>query len=585
MEQFNNVVEHLDVSCIVIIENDLKPENNAEAILAKYSILSSVNKVKLLEKLTNKGFSNLLEKLTSFDAAFSSLPHTEQKLAFLSTGELTSYLRSLKGAQDITTLCNETKAEVEKESSVNTIFFQYGITSTELPVYKPFVDQIFEKSDYKPCILLFQDVTSTSYKEFEADLKNAMHGTTNSFIAIVDKMLGNGEPNGLKIANEYITTISKENKLKPYPFILTSTATDEPEKLEDYNLLVVSKQSQTLIEDMCKTISINAYSKIFQFFQKTISDSLAKAAETASKNRNNIAYIVNKANEEGMLPYEAILIWFENALNLYTNAAIYSDGNLGFTSTIGLSKLISKVNDDEENLLNDFKSHLKELNTNEIFDYSINVKHLPVAPGDVFTSNEGYFVLIGQACDLSLRSDLKRGSKLAKIITASFEVPGAGKKYKAKVIKDNPEYIKLNFFRNEKQEIGFLKIELPAKKTLYLDFPVLDLCMYNSDGKGTIDISKQLEKPLKNYFAEVYVAHYTNLQEEIKKIVEIPEEIKTLLKEKTNSLFTYDKTDDVITFPFQRICRIRGNFNHLIHHNYWHYRSRTDLNEINLTEE
>ena len=75
------------------------------------------------------------------------------------------------------------------------------------------------------------------------------------------------------------------------------------------------------------------------------------------------------------------------------------------------------------------------------------------------------------------------------------------------------------------------------------------------------------------------------MQEEINKIVKIPEDIKTLLKDKTNYLFTYNKTNSVVTLPFQRICRIKGNFNQLIHHNYWHYRSRTDLNEINLTEE
>lgn len=585
MEDFNKIVEHLDVSCIVIIENDLKSENNAETILAKYSILSETNKVKLLEKLTSKGFSSLSEKLKTFDAEFASLPHSEHKLTFLSTGELFNYLNSLKNAPDITHTCNETKTEIEKNSSVNDIFFQYGITTTDLPVYKPFIDQVFERNDYNPCLLLLPDVTSTSYKEFETDLKNALQGKSNSFIAIVDKMLGNGEPNGIKIAKEYITSISQENKLTAYPFILTSTATNEPGKLGDYNMLVVSKQSQTLIADICKTVSINAYSKVFQYFEDKIFDSLTKASETASKNKNNIAYIVNKANEEGILPYEAIRIWYENALNLYTNVTIANGGNPVFTSTIGLSKLITKADNEEANLPDDFKNHLKELNTNEIFDYSVNAKHLPIAPGDVFISDEGYFVVIGQACDISLRSDFKRGSKLAKIITATFEIPGTSKKHKAKVVKDNPEYVKLNCFRNEKQELGFLKIELTAKKTLYLDFPALDLCMYNSDGKGLIDISKPLEKPLKNYFAEVYVTHYTNLQAEIKKIVEIPEDIKTLLKDKTNYLFAYNKTDNVVTFPFQRICRIKGNFNQLIHHNYWHYRSRTDLNEINLTEE
>lgn len=585
MEHFNKIVEHLDVSCIVIIENDLKPENNAETILAKYSILSETNKVKLLEKLTSKGFSFLSDKLKIFDMEFALLPHNEHKLAYLSTGELYSYLDSLINAPDITNTCNEIKTEIEKNSSVNDIFFQYGITTTELPVYKPFIDQVFERDDYEPCILLLPDITSTSYKEFATDLKSALQGKSNSFIAIVDKMLGNGEPNGIKIVKEYITSISQENKLIAYPFILTSTATNEPEKLGDYNMLVVSKQSQTLITDICKTVSINAYSKVFQYFEDKILDSLTKASEIASKNKNNIAYIVNKANEEGILPYEAIRIWYENALNLYTNVAIANGRDPVFTTTIGLSKLITKSSNEETDLPDDFKNQLKELNTNEIFDYSVNTKHLPIALGDVFISNEGYFVTIGQACDISLRSNLKRGSKLAKIITATFEILGTGKKYKAKVVKDNPEYVKLNCFKNEKQEFGFLKIELTAKKTIYLDFPILDLCMYNSDGKCSIDISKPLEKPLKNYFAEVYVAHYTNLQEEINKIVKIPEDIKTLLKDKTNYLFTYNKTNSVVTFPFQRICRIKGNFNQLIHHNYWHYRSRTDLNEINLTEE
>ncbi len=584
MEHFNKIVEHLDVSCIVIIENDLKPENNAEVILAKYSILSSINKEKLLEKLAKEGLSSLCEKLKSFDTTFCSLPHNDNKLTYLLTGELSEYLKSLMDAPDITTVCNEVKSEIEKNVTSKSIFFQYGITTTELEAYKPFINQVFEKTDYKPCVLLFQDVTSTSYNAFETDLTNAMNGDSKSFIAIVDKIL-EGESDGIKIAKKYIPNISKDNNLTAYPFILTSTETKEPEKLEDYNLLVVSKQSETLIEDMCKTISINAYSKIFQYFEAQISESLKKASETASKNKNNIAYIVSKANKEGMLPYEAIRIWFENALNLYTNTAISNSKNPVFTSTIGLSKLISKTDDEENDLPDDFKKHLKELNTNEIFDYSVNAKHLPIAPGDVFISNEEYFVVIGQVCDISLRSDFKRGSKLAKIITATFEIPGTGKKHKAKVVRDNPEYVKLNCFRNEKQELGFLKIELTAKKTLYLDFPALDLCMYNSDGKSSVDISKPLEKPLKNYFAEVYVTHYTNLQEEIKKIVEIPEDIKTLLKDKTNYLFAYNKTDNVVTFPFQRICHIKGNFNQLIHHNYWHYRSRTDLNEITLTEE
>ena len=117
---------------------------------------------------------------------FALLPHNEHKLAYLSTGELYSYLDSLINAPDITNTCNEIKTEIEKNSSVNDIFFQYGITTTELPVYKPFIDQVFERDDYEPCILLLPDITSTSYKEFATDLKSALQGKSNSFIALVD---------------------------------------------------------------------------------------------------------------------------------------------------------------------------------------------------------------------------------------------------------------------------------------------------------------------------------------------------------------------------------------------------------------
>jgi hypothetical protein len=109
--------------------------------------------------------------------------------------------------------------------------------------------------------------------------------------------------------------------------------------------------------------------------------------------------------------------------------------------------------------------------------------------------------------------------------------------------------------------------------------------MYNSNGKCSIDLTKPLEKPLLNYFTDANVKYYAELQEKIKKIEEISNETKSSLKDSTNGLLVYTKDNTIVTFPFERVCRIKGNFNHLIHHNYWHYRSRIDWNGINLMEE
>lgn len=583
MEKFNKVVEQLDASCIVIVENDLKEESSENAILAKFVILSSINKELLVAKLSQKGYTTLVAKLVEFDLLFKQIPHGNDKMDYLSTGNIESYLTSLNN-HILLVKSTEIEAEIKKSPLTKLIFFQYGITEGD-SVYNQFIEQIISDKTHKPCLLLFQDILPANLAEFERDLLTAMNGKSKSFIAIVDKML-NGVPNGLKIANEYIASISKRNHIVSYPFILTSLAatTSDPDKLSNYSQLVVSKSSTTLIDDICQTISINAYSQIFNYFENQMLESLSKASDTAAQNKSNIAYIVNKANEEGMLPYEAIRIWYENALNLYTNNSILTGGSDNFTATIGLSKLINKDIADEGKLPPEFVTHLKELNTNEIFDYSINAKHLPIAPGDVFVSGENYFVLIGQTCDVSLRDDLKRSSTLVKVVSASFEALKVEKKKYYKVVRDK-EFVKYNCFKNKDHVIGILKVELKTKSTLYYDYIVFDTCMYNVDGKCEIDIKKPLEKPLINYLTESSAKHYTSLQIKISELKKISEDAKKILEDKTNGLLTHTIAGNTISFPFQRICRIKGNFNHLIHHNYWHYRGRTDLNEINLTEE
>lgn len=605
MDKFNKLIEQLDVCCVVIVENDLKIEESIDAILAKYAILSSVNKLYLNSKLENAGYTDLRNKLLNFDSVFSKFQHTVDKVTYLSIGELYPYVDKFDSPEFVT-ICNELKLEIENQPVVKDIFFQYGITSTSDPIYDPFINQIVNDETYDKCIMLFQNIEGARIDQFEHDLLAAMKDKTKSFLAIVDKMLGNGEPDGIKIANEYLRTISEKNDLISYPFILTSNSTNDPIKFDDYNLLVVSKQSHNIESDICKTVSISAYSKIFSYLEEEMKRSLTKVSEIVSVSRNNIAYIIDKAGIEGILPYEAIKIWYENAVNHYTNQAVKEAGKSIFTSTIGLSKLFEKgIVEDEEGLKDEFKDCLAEISTNEIFDYSVNSKHLPIAPGDIFEHQGRFLVLVGQSCDLLIRENkLSRNLQIAELLDAEFLSKEDVLEYNKDVESKNAKGIKkakrkanqkIDRFENHivfkgfksEDKIGYIQIPFQSNKLKLIDYRILDLTMYNDTGKCEINLDLSLDKNLINYLSKGHKDYYEKIKNEIKQSLLIEGKEDFLAKNISQhiSLISYSVSGNHISFPYTRICRLKDNFNKLIHHYYWNYRNRIDINEINLIEE
>ena len=116
MQKFNEIISVLNISSIIIVENDLKAEESIEVIFAKYLILSSNNKKYLLADLRNKDFNELVDLLEKSDISFNKISHTEKKITYLSIGELCAYLKTIDSTETSGLLL--LYREIEAESTV-----------------------------------------------------------------------------------------------------------------------------------------------------------------------------------------------------------------------------------------------------------------------------------------------------------------------------------------------------------------------------------------------------------------------------------------------------------------------------------
>ncbi|WP_320052630.1 hypothetical protein [uncultured Acetobacteroides sp.] len=604
MEHLRKIINHLDVSCVVFIENGFVKCDKANELISKYLLLPLVNKQNIINKLIRCSYNELAEKLSLFEKTFASLNHVETKSTYLETGDIESYIGILDDNQGIEALLSEVCQFIHPHPDIIDIFFQYGVLGSYPSQYDNLLKE-FLKIDSTVGVLLYSNITPSEIKIFEEDVLLFLNKKTNkTFISIIDNKLGSGDDEGVKIANEYIKGILDQNtNISGYSIVFTSQTPPADNVNIDNGYFQVVTKSECANRDISHALSLIAFSRTFSYIHDKMREAVDNVPSIMREHKHNIAYIIDKANKEGMLSYEAISLWYENAINYSINQSIKTEENAYLLSSIGLAKMV----DSSLILHDDISQSLQEIGSNELFDFSINAKHLPIAPGDVFQiGKKSYLVLVGQTCDLAIRSNtFKRNALVAELLQANFRtIESVNKYYELKVnsqdikadkhkewISDNVKrkigrcenYLLYNGFKHN-GELGYLKIQYKTNNLKLVGFEVLDLCMYNENGDCSIDTVVELDTKLQNYLTDSNCANYKNIQSKLNSLVNITDEkVISLLKNETNGILEYKQEGNLIIFPYKRVCRIKGNFNKLIHHNYWHYRSRIDLNEINLS--
>lgn len=138
------------------------------------------------------------------------------------------------------------------------------------------------------------------------------------------------------------------------------------------------------------------------------------------------------------------------------------------------------------------KSQLVSLRNREVFTESriINELHFPISNGDIFQIQDKDYILLGQPCNLALRSTGKRDIRGGQIFNTGFLLQ----------LEDVKKEVIDRFPKNQLFTIGIIEnstlqndlvtiVRFPLFKTVSL--APLDLTIYNEDGKAIINLNNK----------------------------------------------------------------------------------------------
>ncbi len=599
MDEFDKIINTLGTSFVIFIENDFRTTDSGDIAISKFAVLSPNNKILLLKLLGYKNKNEALSLLKGFQSEFDQLNHNNEELnSLLPFGEVRTYLANVTAQNSLFNILDSFQEVFNADSDLKSIFMLCGIFEINSRIYDGVIDRIYT-NEIEATFLFYDNFVPANIDELENIFLLVGMPSNYNIIAIIDNKLGNGDDHGIKIAQDILPRLSNHNLNSYYNIIFTSTSTNDPNIFEDKNYLVVSKSGGDIIGDICNNIAFLAYSRILQYFHKQMSESLNRAKTLVGSNKKNLFYFLDKSCSEGIPPFEAIKIWYDNIINSNIDDAILNSAQTDniFTSVFSLTKILSKNFAEDSSVADaEFQKNAVHINTSEMFDYSINAKLSPIAPGDIFLINNKLFMLIGQNCDIILRpKNALRNSKIAEVVGASFLKKDAilqclkkqgynkkeiSKQAKMKVLPLPNDVIALNNFKYPHDEIGYLELSFRTKNTWHYDYTLFDLSMYNLEGKCEI-LKGGLPNDLKRYFGTTLTSHYEKISAYLYSVLDDSVNLKNF---NIFSDFPLNTTDigDKITFPAQRICRLRKNYTHYVHQKYWGYRGRIDLNTHNL---
>ncbi|WP_458119959.1 hypothetical protein [Paenibacillus sp. Z6-24] len=586
-DRLEELMMGLNIGLVILIDDDFTiPDNiKVETIINDILLLKERNYQDFIARLKRDGMDSLANKIS------------EAKESILKFYEEESFMQALKAKQvffklkdtDLT-LFEQIKLTIEEKLSIEVnlknVFLNFGIGVQNI-------------SNYKKIRGISENVSLRIYKYIPDidDILNEIHMSLHSSefcMFIVDKMISDDSQGGINfIKNDLLLAEKKPENL----ITIIYTTQPEEEKADtrvteqDYFLFEVDKNIKDSENIIAKGLAICAFSILLERLSSLQTESIKAASSMALSKKDNIIYLAGMAHSEGITSYEAILNWFNIAAQYETQKNITSStDNETYKFILGLTQFL------EEELLTDNSSinidderDIQKLNTFELFDYSVNMMHRPPAPGDIFVLNEeNFFILVGQDCDLMIRSKpIKRKAKYAELLKSNFI-----KKHNNEKVEKKINSIEFNYFKKaQEDDFGVLKVNLEGTDTG--DFELLDLCVYNSDGQSKIALNSPLNPDIQRFLPKFWKEYYYQLQQKMNFHLKHFE----ILQSSNMDLEFFNNTDisiidnislasnqcEEIVFPLKRLCRIKAEFLDILLNSYWEHKSRIGINTIGLT--
>lgn len=573
---YREILTSVACRCLIIVEDQFTQSRFSKArIIYDLSRTNLEDRAQLLQEL-EEGHSELKNQLQTFleelDKYFDLIGVWNDVTI---QGDFTSVFPLLAGisptAEENIQKLYDAISDDSLELLIET-FSRYGIGLDHPSCFDPLYDEYIFVENRAKHIRIYRDFTAGDRAMFLADLK--MADDLSSVVCVIDNNM-----KGVNRAKEILGVIAEESKEKRKNII--GAIFSSREKFEEITNTLYFEFSDKAEQDTLKACLVrSAYSFFLDRLKNETLGRLEKAFETALTNKGIAFYISQKAKNEGISEYQVILEWI-------TSMCYSQQGdNDTLKHLIVLARIVNSLSDEvsDEEALSEL---LRDVNTREAFDYSVNEFMLPVMPGDVFTNSKGkWFVLVGQDCDV-VRGD---GRSPKNVITELLPAICRDPESDIKKWSNDLESASIYNFR-EKHDAENKILQVMYQKRAFVTSEILNLCAFNTNGVCKIHISDGLDATATRLLPQYMVKYYTELQEYFAKI-------KTLKgcagfadvlsqQEPTYavSIATPVEEDGWLSYDLKRVCRLTHDYVFYLYKLYLEYRGRQPFQTINLVRQ
>ncbi len=604
--KLSELICSLKAFTVIIVEDDFTYEKDPQKILGKFCCAESTDQCNILKGLSKLDLQNLLLLLDNTVIQFNKIQHSDSSFRGMPASDhIKRYLEKI-GEENILKngILEELESAVQKDTndSFKNLLLRHGIYGTKSEEhYQALIDELKAINDVQ--ILYYNSRPSdTEMTELKTLLTKKPEIKNQFILAIVDNRLstGSADEEGKIFIKDELLALNQSDDLKFLCCIYTSRDLDQKpaKKYEDYFIQEIQKGSENSIDSIAEYLAQAAYIEVFKSIEKNTQKSAKSAFNMVLKNQTNIKHIVGKSHEEGIPPYEAIKYWYSMALYSHFEQKELEDflyyGNL--TSFFNNTYL----NDHPD--FSKLSEELQKLNSFELFDYTINERHLPIAPGDIWQANGEYFILIGQLCDLLIRDSNTRKAKIGELIKMKVR-PEQNDKEKFE-IKSNKgiAQIHIDYFRcPDTGEYKKIIADISTANVYFADLCVLDLSMFNKNGDCKIDLSANLDESIKSILPknnDEYFISLKNFYESITKFIKqlyYPSDISQIKQIFNGSVeneysikfskMNFSDKDGVMDHSIKRVARLKDKYYDSLYKSYLNNKGRIDLNLIDNSPE
>jgi hypothetical protein len=570
------LLKALEANTLIIFDNDFvfpQPLKALGRILLlrdeELLMLESLRKIMLTE---DNSLINDLLRLRSLVQSYSQRnpKHWEQTQGDINEGRrgpITAIFDELKLATEFKSALGRLE---EADDELKTLLIAVGVRS-EIEAF----EQICRKCD--------RSVTSVLYFGSADGLDEIVYPAVDAIMArtsfrnavfLIDRCLST-------VANDSDGQDVQGRLQKRYTdSCIAQIITSNPDDTFDDDVLQLAKNDEKLVEKLCHNLALRCYRVLMTRFCSSFKHA-AEELEAKTKHRiADVLAILNLTNtSEGGSAFESIYNWCMSANQYSITKALHNGGCAHDLS------LLRFIQDDflynglkvSNSALTQFE---ESINTFEVFDEHVNQKHLPISPGDVFSKNGEYFVLVAQGCDTVIRpADRERNLKTATLLKAEVGGNKIGRE-KASANAENGS-VRLNHFEKNGNT---LEVFLGAKKSIHCDFRLLDLCAINSNGESVLPECHE-DLPL-DIFPQYLVDYYIELHGVILEMKPFDEDAhEHKCKSPSKTLAAYVRSSDSLNYGYQRVCRIREPIYRFLHGEYMNSLSRIPLDAFSPVQE